>query len=269
MIDKAIERFVCGNNQYIFTTEELGLIIPKYIWPKGGTKLNLEEARDYLMTERDSQMSQKFRADLKKRLPECRFEREVPLLIDDRILWDSLAREFGLTGKDKGRRYFVLDYFFPDYDLAFEIDGSQYHGHPEYDEARDCYIRGVYGYRVVRFKDYGSATASMIDDQLKASKEITEGMQWKATYHQTQPFILPGYIPALVQVYRRKNAEALDLTERIIKYVGLRTLSTGEIILKTSEIKSFWQGNLGRPFIISTMQVMDELFRVKLTVTAS
>ena len=264
-IDKAIERFVCCSDDYTFTTDLIGLVCPKFIWPKGSKdKIKLEGHRDLLLSNRDSEMSKEFRKDLAKLHKGYQYEREVPIIISDIEKWKELANRFGTPPEKTGVSYFMVDYFFPDLDLILEVDGSMWHC-PEYDKARDAYIKSTYGYKTLRFLDYGKSNIDLAKDQVRLSQEFAKAAQRKQRYHFRRPRLMSMYVPELVQYYKRKNWDAINLVEKILNYKGPTSMSSDKIAIGAKEVRSFWP-KLTEPLILNAMEVMQELYGTDLEI---
>lgn len=258
MIEEAVKRFVSESRKYTFQTDLLFLTLPRYIWPTGVKKvIRLQEHRDYLLKEKDSEISRNFRSDLTWLHGDVKFDREIPVVIDNRPLWDSLCDKYNVPDEKRMTHYFMLDYLFPTHRLIVEIDGSAYHI-PEYDKARDAYVKIEHGLKTVRFSDYGGNHSSLLRDRAKfvAEKAKCPSGCWS----------VPRYDQALAQYYTRKNYQALQLAKGIIKYLGPEALGEDSINIEISQVKSFWP-DPQRPLILNTMWVMKDLFLVDLNVT--
>lgn len=258
MIEEAVKRFVSGSKRYTFQTDLLFLTLPRYIWPGGVKKvIKLQEHRDFLLKEKDSEISKNFRSDLTWVYGNIKVDREIPVIIDNQPLWDSLCVKYNVPAEKRGAHYFMLDYLFPEHRLVVEIDGSAYHI-PEYDKARDGYVKIEHGLKTVRFSDYGGNLSSLIRDRAKfvAEKAKCPSGCWT----------VPKYDTSLAQYYTRKNYQAIQLARGIIKYLGPEALGEDSISIGISQVKSFWP-DPPRPLILNTMQVMKDLFLVDLNVT--
>ena len=257
MIEEAVKRFVSGSRRYTFQTDLLFLTLPRYIWPSGVKKvIKLQEHRDYLLKEKDSEISRNFRSDLTWLHSDVKVDREIPVVIDNRPLWDSLCDKYNVPADKRGTHYFMLDYLFPTHRLVVEIDGSAYHV-PEYDKARDGYVKIEHGLRTVRFSDYGGNLSSLLRDRAKFEVEKAKC---------SSGWFVPRYDQALAQYYTRKNYQAIQLAKGIIKYLGPESLGEDSISIGISQVKSFWP-DIDRPQILNVMQVMKDLFLVDLNVT--
>ena len=69
-------------------------------------------------------------------------------------MWGSICKNNKITEEEYlHRNYFLTDYFFPEYNLAVEID-SDLHDQ-EYDKARDFYIKSNWGIDIIRMYEFG------------------------------------------------------------------------------------------------------------------
>lgn len=167
-----ILKFVMKNSDYVIYSDLF--VIPKYINHYSNThvRFNMEIKRGIYLNQ-GSKWSPLFRAILKHFYPNIKFDREIPLVIENRGLWDSLCSKYNVDPDKTKRTFFVVDYIFPYQNLIVEID-SQYHNE-EYDNARDDYIKTVWGFDILRLYEFGKAEFSTINCIENFERYISNG----------------------------------------------------------------------------------------------
>jgi hypothetical protein len=127
---------------------------PKQIKSYSGKIIDLEDNRLQNL-QQGSSWSPNFERYLGNQYTGTVFHREFPFLIDNRPLWKEISDYFGVSPSKKDRNYFLADYFFPNYNLAVEID-SRLHD-PIYDQARDEYMQEMCGTTFLRFFNFSES----------------------------------------------------------------------------------------------------------------
>ena len=74
----------------------------------------------------------------------------------------DFIQEWRVRRDDSALSYFV-DFFFPHYNLALEIDGSQHKFRREHDVVRDIYLQSL-GITVIRYPWVGTNTKARYDE---------------------------------------------------------------------------------------------------------
>lgn len=167
-----ILKYVTKSNKYVIYSDLF--MIPKYIDHYQITNLsfNIEIKREKYLNQ-GSKWSPLFRAILKHFYPNIKFDREIPLVIENRKLWNSLCSKYNVD-KDKTKRtFFVVDYIFPYHNLIVEVD-SRLHN-IDYDKARDDYIKSVWGFNILRLYEFGREEFGTIKDIEYFEKYISIG----------------------------------------------------------------------------------------------
>jgi hypothetical protein len=155
-----ILKFVMKNSNYVIHSDLF--VIPKYIDHYKNTHLrfNMEIKREIYLNQ-GSKWSPLFRAILKHFYPNIKFDREIPLVIEDRGLWESLCIKYNVDQDKTKRTFFVVDYIFPYQNLIVEIDSILHD--MDYDKARDDYIKTIWGFDILRLYEFGKAEFSTIN----------------------------------------------------------------------------------------------------------
>lgn len=147
-----ILKYVTKSNNYVIHSDLF--MIPRYIdhYQIPNLSFNMEIKRDIYLNQ-GSKWSPLFRAILKHFYPNIKFDREIPLVIEDRRLWDSLCNKYNVDPDKTKRTFFMVDYIFPYQNLIVEVD-SRLHN-IDYDKARDDYIKSVWGFNILRLYEFG------------------------------------------------------------------------------------------------------------------
>lgn len=147
-----ILKYVTKSNDYVIHSDLF--MIPKYIDHYQITNLsfNMEIKREIYLNQ-GSKWSPLFRAILKHFYSNIKFDREIPLVIEDRKLWESLCSKYNVDQDKTERTFFMVDYIFPYQNLIVEVD-SRLHN-IDYDKARDNYIKSVWGFNILRLYEFG------------------------------------------------------------------------------------------------------------------
>lgn len=127
---------------------------PKQIKSYSGKVIDLEQNRLQNL-QQGSNWSPNFEQYLVNQYTGTVFHREFPFLISNKTLWKEISDYFGVSPSKKDRNYFMVDYFFPNYNLVVEVD-SRLHD-PIYDRARDEYMQEMYGTTFLRFFNFSSS----------------------------------------------------------------------------------------------------------------
>lgn len=160
------------SNNYVIHSDLF--VIPKYIdhYKISNLSFNMEVKREIYLNQ-GSKWSPLFRAILKHFYPSIKFDREIPLVIEDRKLWDSLCSKYNVDQDKTKRTFFMVDYIFPYHNLIVEVD-SRLHN-IDYDKARDDYIKSVWGFNILRLYEFGKDEFGTIKGVENFEKYISIG----------------------------------------------------------------------------------------------
>lgn len=155
--DKLIEFLIRSG----FTFQVGDFIIPAFIFTKDNRSIDLRKNRFSNFNGRKSTWVRFFDLIIDRYYSGMSHCREVPLIIEDRNLWRNFCTTEGVdcTPEILDRNYFLADYIFPEYNLIVEID-SDLHD-TKYDRARDDYVKSTWGFKILRFFEFGSNPSSM------------------------------------------------------------------------------------------------------------
>lgn len=155
--DKLVEFLIRSR----FTFQVGDFIIPAFIFSKDKRTIDLRKNRFSTFNERKSTWVKFFELIIDRYYPGLSHCREVPLIIENRDLWENFCATEGVecTPEILDRNYFLADYIFPEYNLIVEIDSNLHD--TKYDSARDDYIRSTWGFNILRFFEFGSNPSSM------------------------------------------------------------------------------------------------------------
>lgn len=158
MRKKNLIKFLKRDGRYLFSIGRY--LIPTFYKARNGRPINLKDNRKKALIENSSEWSKYFDLMMKRAYSDYRVYKEVPLVIEDISKWDYCCDRYGVSDEEqRGRNYFLADYVFPDYNLIVEID-SNLHDF-DYDKARDDYIKSTWGFKILRFYEFGSSPDSM------------------------------------------------------------------------------------------------------------
>ena len=159
MKEDVLIKFLKSNKKYCFRIDEY--IIPIQVKDFSGVHLvNLRDNRESNIDSPNSKWVRYFEVLLSTFYTNYRYLKEFPLIIEDRGMWGSICNNLNITEEDYlHRNYFLTDYFFPEYNLAVEID-SDLHDQ-KYDEARDLYIKSNWGIDFIRMYEFGKTPENM------------------------------------------------------------------------------------------------------------
>jgi hypothetical protein len=135
-------------------------VIPTYYKTRNGCTISLKDNRDKALIKNTSEWSKYFDLMMKRAYSDYMVHKEVPLIIEDISKWESCCDRYRISDEEqRGRNYFLADYVFPEYNLIVEID-SNLHDY-DYDRARDDYIKSTWGFKILRFFEFGRDPDSM------------------------------------------------------------------------------------------------------------
>ena len=103
---------------------------------------------------------------------------QFPVFITNRKKWQETCMRTGCTigmvdrngRKYWERNYFALDLYLPYPKIAIELDYESTHPCPEYDAARDLYLKEKYGIKTIRYRNYNSPGHE--DETLAANADV-------------------------------------------------------------------------------------------------
>jgi hypothetical protein len=117
--------------------------------------ISLKENRSINLNQGKSKYVRYFEVLLKHFYRDKVYLKEVPLVIEKRKLWRKCCKRNLLKDEDTlNKNYFLADYVFPEYNLIVEIDSNLHNW--RYDAARDEYVERIYGFKVLRFYEFGN-----------------------------------------------------------------------------------------------------------------
>lgn len=159
MKEDVLIKFLKSNKKYCFRIGEY--IIPIQVKDFSGVHLvNLRDNRESNIDSPNSKWVRYFEVLLLTYYTNYRYLKEFPLIIEDRSMWGSICKNNKITEEEYlHRNYFLTDYFFPEYNLAVEID-SDLHDQG-YDKARDFYIKSNWGIDIIRMYEFGKTPENM------------------------------------------------------------------------------------------------------------
>lgn len=139
--------------------------LPTFFYHGRGGFNKVEELRNLLLEsrlDRERKFGRDYDNIYKFNEDKLDYIEQFPILITKSDVWKSICSEVGcdkILKDNKGNYYwerslFVLDYYIPKLKLAIELDYDSSHTCPEYDKARDIYIKEEYEIDTIRFRDY-------------------------------------------------------------------------------------------------------------------
>ena len=158
MKNKKLLKFLKKDGRCLFSIGRYS--IPTYYKTRKECTISLKANRNKALIENSSEWSKYFDLMMKRAYSDHRVYKEVPLVIEDISRWKSCCDRYRISdGEQRGRNYFLADYIFPEYNLIVKID-SNLHDF-DYDKARDDYIKSTWGFKILRFFEFGSDPDSM------------------------------------------------------------------------------------------------------------
>lgn len=275
-----IKNFVLRNIN-LFDTIEFGYLIPKNIKSKvGGKLINIKSNRQEALRNNSSKYSKRFEEDIKlfNNYTSLQYIKEFPIVIDDRDLWNNIMTNLCVDGNSKLRKttYFLLDFYFINFNLAVEIDSKYHDGKEIYDTARDVYLKSKYGIETLRFYEYGNST----DSRYQFINTFRNYLDTFIMYNKNWGLVNRKVIfdDIIVNLFIQSNYKALEFINKIIDYVGftkfyrvynikldLKDLVKLDNTLSIKELKK--KGSLDQLFIDGVTLLMLQIYNRKLTVT--
>lgn len=275
-----IKNFVLRNIN-LFDTIEFGYLIPKNIKSKvGGKLINIKSNRQEALRNNSSKYSKRFEEDIKlfNNYTSLQYIKEFPIVIDDRDLWNNIMTNLCVDGNSELRKttYFLLDFYFINFNLAVEIDSKYHDGKEIYDTARDVYLKSKYGIETLRFYEYGNST----DSRYQFINTFRNYLDTFIMYNKNWGLVNRKVIfdDIIVNLFIQSNYKALEFINKIIDYVGftkfyrvynikldLKDLVKLDNTLSIKELKK--KGSLDQLFIDGVTLLMLQIYNRKLTVT--
>lgn len=275
-----IKNFVLRNIN-LFDTIEFGYLIPKNIKSKvGGKLINIKSNRQEALRNNSSKYSKRFEEDIKlfNNYTSLQYIKEFPIVIDDRDLWNNIMTNLCVDGNSELRKttYFLLDFYFINFNLAVEIDSKYHDGKEIYDTARDVYLKSKYGIETLRFYEYGNST----DSRYQFINTLRNYLDTFIMYNKNWGLVNRKVIfdDIIVNLFIQSNYKALEFINKIIDYVGftkfyrvynikldLKDLVKLDNTLSIKELKK--KGSLDQLFIDGVTLLMLQIYNRKLTVT--
>lgn len=275
-----IKNFVLRNIN-LFDTIEFGYLIPKNIKSKvGGKLINIKSNRQEALRNNSSKYSKRFEEDIKlfNNYTSLQYIKEFPIVIDDGDLWNNIMTNLYVDGNSELRKttYFLLDFYFINFNLAVEIDSKYHDGKEMYDTARDVYLKSKYGIETLRFYEYGNST----DSRYQFINTFRNYLDTFIMYNKNWGLVNRKVIfdDIIVNLFIQSNYKALEFINKIIDYVGftkfyrvynikldLKDLVKLDNTLSIKELKK--KGSLDQLFIDGVTLLMLQIYNRKLTVT--
>lgn len=149
-------------------------------------------------------------------------------------MWGSICNNIKITEEDYlHRNYFLTDYFFPEYNLAVEID-SDLHDQ-EYDKARDFYIKSNWGIDIIRMYEFGKTPENMkgnidlLNSRLLNNPQVPTEIDYSSSildyfYSKLTPAILDIFNKLEYVVTTLKPGSAIKLDSKILSKFELYLL---------------------------------------------
>ena len=275
-----IKNFVLRNIN-LFDTIEFGYLIPKNIKSKvGGKLINIKSNRQEALRNNSSKYSKRFEEDIKlfNNYTSLQYIKEFPIAIDDRDLWNNIMTNLCVDGNSELRKttYFLLDFYFINFNLAVEIDSKYHDGKEIYDTARDVYLKSKYGIETLRFYEYGNST----DSRYQFINTFRNYLDTFIMYNKNWGLVnrKVTFDDIIVNLFIQSNYKALEFINKIIDYVGftkfyrvynikldLKDLVKLDNTLSIKELKK--KGSLDQLFIDGVTLLMLQIYNRKLMVT--
>lgn len=274
-----IKNFVLRNIN-LFDTIEFGYLIPKNIKSKvGGKLINIKSNRQEALRNNNSKYSKRFEEDIKlfNNYTSLQYIKEFPIVIDDRDLWNNIMTNLCVDGNSELRKttYFLLDFYFINFNLAVEIDSKYHDGKEIYDTARDVYLKSKYGIETLRFYEYGNST----DSRYQFINTFRNYLDTFIMYNKNWGLVNRKVIfdDIIVNLFIQSNYKALEFINKIIDYVGftkfyrvynikldLKDLVKLDNTLSIKELKK--KGSLDQLFIDGVTLLMLQIYNKKLVI---
>lgn len=233
MRNDVLIKFLKSNKNYCFRIGEY--IIPIQVKDFSGAHLvPIRDNRESNINSPNSKWVRYFEVLLSTFYTNYRYLNEFPLIIEDRNMWGSICRKTRITEEDYlHRNYFLTDYFFPEYNLAVEID-SDLHDQ-EYDKARDFYIKSNWGIDIIRMYEFGGTPENMkrnidlLNSRLLNNPQVPTEIDYSSSildyfYCTLTPAILGIFNKLEYVVTTLKPGSAIKLDSRILSKFEIHLL---------------------------------------------
>lgn len=275
-----IRNFVLRNAS-LYDIIEFGYLIPKNIRSKiNGRLINIKSNRKEALKNNNSKYSKRFEEDIKllDSYTSLQYIKEFPIIIDDRNLWNDIMTSFCIDNNSELRKttYFLLDFYFINFNLDVEIDSTYHNGREIYDAARDVYLKSKYGIDTLRFYEYGNSS----DNRYKFINTFRNYLDTSIIFSNNWGLIDRKVIfdDIIVNLFIQNNYRALDFIDRIINYVGfvnfyrdyniklsLNDLAKLDDTLNIKELKK--KGSLDQLFTDGVTLLMLQIYNKRLVIT--
>nr|DAR10923.1 MAG TPA: Very-short-patch-repair endonuclease [Caudoviricetes sp.] len=243
MRKKSLIKFLKRDGRYLFSIGRY--LIPTYYKTRKGCTINLNSNRKKALIENTSTWSKYFDIIMKRAYPNYRVHKEVPLIIEDISKWNNCCNKYGVLDEEfRDRNYFLADYIFPEYNLIVEID-SNLHDY-DYDKARDDYIKSTWGFKVLRFFEFGSDPDSM--------NKFLDQLDIKLANKPDETIKL-GYSDLIIDSFTHNvGTTTLKIIKKVDKYINKGNVPRGRgVQLCCNKLLSFME----QYFLISCEQFME------------
>lgn len=225
-----IKQYVMRDNRYTFPLENGLYVLPSFIYLQDGSKIDIKEGRAKLLKSPKSQYAQKFKDDIIELRNEYKgidkrlltFSLDFPVPIEDPGLWNTILTRYGIPEGEKdirGKRFFLLNFFFYYPGLIVEIDSDFQERKRLYCRAKDEYLKLIYNLETFRISRYGESVITERYDKEYVRDTIFEKIKDIEYYSNFSPFPL-DFSKTIVENYKEENKYPLEFIEKMKKYLG-------------------------------------------------
>jgi hypothetical protein len=235
---------------------DLGKYRVPYVYPKkylasfgeyGGN--NKDHREKLLKNNKELPNCIKFKEFLENKFKDLEYIEEFPVPIVSSV-WEDFYKELGgLDGKEINKKWFSLDFYFPEYNTAIQLDSIMGHsGNLSIrDIAEDRYLASRHGIKTIRssklqFKNLEQEEFNRLEKEIESLKKSLFTFDYNETF---------------CKIFREEFKQELEFIEsNLIKYMFVNNI-TGEnlenkrIILDEKEIPEWFKDSIYSPFINS------------------
>lgn len=225
-----IRKIVMRDDRYSFSIENGLYTIPAFIYSQDGNRINVKDNREKQLRSRESKYVQKFKTDLaeirsrykgiEKKLMSSITEFPVP--IENHELWNTVLSKQGIPSENvefRGRKYFILDFFFHYIGLVVEIDSDYHNTRLAYDRARDEYLKIMYGLETIRISKYGDSVLSNNKNKQYVENTVLKKVSDIKYCFNYSPFPL-DFSETMINNFIRDNKYSLEFLGKMESYLG-------------------------------------------------
>lgn len=225
--------------KYLRVNKNYSFKLGKFLIPKGMTTvkdkyIDLEKNREDNLAQ-GSAWSPDFQKFLNTKHRSIGYIREFPIIIKNQELWSSVCDLYDVPHSLRIRNYFSADYLIYNYNFLVEID-SKLHN-PNYDNARDDYIKRDYGLDTLRFYEYGR----------NKYQKFSDDFQFLVNFCRNSGAIPVDfdYDQLIIDNFLQSNSRVISVYDKIENLLATRKIKTVVLNNKNLSIPEFVQLQYG------------------------